>query len=412
MRSSILPKKSLRSTAASPIDKRMRVLVTDAEVRKSLGVVRGLGHRHHVLTASSSRPALAAWSKYSSAHLRYRWDESFPDWLVATVQEHQVDALVCPQEKTMVMAGQVYDRLEAAGTRVTFPRPPVIDRAFDKAQTLAIAREVGIPIPRTVFLDDPSDAGAAAREIGFPLIVKQRYSNYWTGQTFISSDGTQYAQRSVELDRIMERHDSRLPLPLLQEFVPGAGLGVFLLLDMQGRTCAEFAHRRIRDIRPTGSGSVLRESVLVDGRLRELAEALLRKMEWWGVAMVEFRTDERTGGVVLMEVNGRFWGSLQLALDSGVNFPEMLIDVASGQSPAPPTFHPGVKVRWWLGDLARTARVLKGRPSGYSGNFPTRWTAVREMLGPQPAGTIGEVYRPGDPWPAAAELLASLKGLL
>ncbi len=390
----------------------MRVLVTDAEVRKSLAVVRGLGQRHHVLTASASRPAMAAWSKYSSAHLRYRWDEGFPDWLVATVQEHEVDALVCPQEKSMVMAGEVYDRLEAAGTRVTFPRLPVIDRAFDKAKTLAIAREVGIPIPRTAFLDHPSDAAAAAREIGFPLIVKQRYSSYRTGGKFIASEETQYARRLDELDRIIEGHDPELPLPLLQEFVPGSGLGVFLLIDTQGRICAEFAHRRIRDIRPTGSGSVLRESVPVDGRVRELALALLRKMEWWGVAMVEFRTDDRTGGVVLMEVNGRFWGSLQLALDSGVNFPEILIAVAGGQSPAPPTFHSGVKVRWWLGDLARTASVLKGRPSGYSGRFPTRWSAIRDMLGPQPTGTVGEVYRSGDPWPAAAELLARLKGVL
>ena len=212
----------------------MRVLVTDAEVRKSLAVVRGLGQRHHVLTASASRPAMAAWSKYSSAHLRYRWDEGFPDWLVATVQEHEVDALVCPQEKSMVMAGEVYDRLEAAGTRVTFPRLPVIDRAFDKAKTLAIAREVGIPIPRTAFLDHPSDAAAAAREIGFPLIVKQRYSSYRTGGKFIASEETQYARRLDELDRIIEGHDPELPLPLLQEFVPGSGLGVFLLIDTQG----------------------------------------------------------------------------------------------------------------------------------------------------------------------------------
>lgn len=390
----------------------MRILVTDSEVRKSLAIVRALGKRHHVLTASSYRPAMAAWSKYSRSHLRYRWDESLPEWLVATVERHNVEALVCPQEKTMVMAGHVYDRLEAAGTRVTFPRLPIIDRAFDKAKTLAIARDIGIPIPRTVFLENPSDVAAAAREIGFPLIVKQRYSNYWSGKEFITGEETQYARRSVELDRIIERHDPQLPLPLLQEFVPGSGLGVFLLLDFQGRICAEFAHRRIRDIRPTGSASVLRESVPVDARLRELAAALLNRMEWWGVAMVEFRTDERTGGVVLMEVNGRFWGSLQLALDAGVNFPEILIDVANGQSPTPPTFHEGIKVRWWLGDLARTMSVLKGRPSGYSGHFPTRWSAFRDLLGPQPTGTIGEVYRSGDPWPAAAELLARLKAVL
>lgn len=113
-----------------------------------------------------------------------------------------------------------------------------------------------------------------------------------------------------------------------------------------------------------------------------------------------------------MEVNGRFWGSLQLALDAGVNFPEILIDVVSGEAPTPPPFRAGVKVRWWLGDLARTASVLKGRPAGYSGRFPTRWSAVRDMLGPQPSGTRGEVYRAGDRWPAAAELLSRLKAVL
>ena len=41
---------------------------------------------------------------------------------------------------------------------------------------------------------------------------------------------------------------------------PGHGKGVFLLVDGEGRLCAEFAHERIRDYRPTGSGSVLRRS--------------------------------------------------------------------------------------------------------------------------------------------------------
>ena len=40
--------------------------------------------------------------------------------------------------------------------------------------------------------------------------------------------------------------------------------------------------------------------------------------------MVEFKLDARDGVAKLMEINGRFWGSLQLAVDAGVDFPAIL----------------------------------------------------------------------------------------
>ena len=53
-----------------------------------------------------------------------------------------------------------------------------------------------------------------------------------------------------------------------------------------------------------------------------------------------------------MEVNGRFWGSLELAVDAGVDFPFLAFQLARGIRPdAPPEYQPGVKNRWILGDL-------------------------------------------------------------
>ena len=67
--------------------------------------------------------------------------------------------------------------------------------------------------------------------------------------------------------------------------------------------------------------SVYRESVAADPDLVRRSRALLDAFGWCGVAMVEYKLDERTGTPYLMEVNGRFWGSLQLAIDAGVDFP-------------------------------------------------------------------------------------------
>jgi predicted ATP-grasp superfamily ATP-dependent carboligase len=109
-----------------------------------------------------------------------------------------------------------------------------------------------------------------------------------------------------------------------------------------------------------------------------------------------------------MEVNGRFWGSLQLATDSGVNFPRLLADLAMDGSPRAAGYREGIVLRWWLGDLVRTLRVLRGRPRGFPGEFPRRASALRDFLGPQPPGTRNEIFRRDDPLPGLAEIASTL----
>src|SRR5256714_14872956 len=78
--------------------------------------------------------------------------------------------------------------------------------------------------------------------------------------------------------------------PVIQRFVPGQGKGVFTVCD-HGRPMAWFAHERLRDVRPSGSGSSLRRSVAVEPRLRSRAERLLEAMQWHGPAVVGVRDD-------------------------------------------------------------------------------------------------------------------------
>jgi predicted ATP-grasp superfamily ATP-dependent carboligase len=286
---------------------------------------------------------------------------------------------------------------------------------MDKARTIEAAREAGVPVPKTTALrGDPSSAPPTrddilnvAREIGFPLVIKPRFSHYWTGERFVSTDGVRYAGSEAELLAALDAMPKDAPLPLLQEFVPGKGFGVFLFVGADGSVRAEFAHERLRDLRPTGSGSVLRQSVPVDPKLRDLAVRLLHHIGWRGAAMVEFRSDERDGEPKLMEINGRLWGSLQLATDAGVNFPLLLVRDALGQSNGSATgYQSGVVVRWWLGDLARLFRVFKGRPAGFAGDFPSPVQAVKDFLGKQPKGTRHEIFRWNDPLPAIGEIVS------
>jgi len=164
---------------------------------------------------------------------------------------------------------------------------------------------------------------------------------------------------------------------LLQEKIPGPGAGIFLCCD-RGRPVAVFSHRRLREKPPSGGVSVLAESVTPDPAVRAHAERLLAALGWHGVAMVEFKIDERTGVPHLMEINGRFWGSLQLAIDAGVDFPSILVDLALGRAAAePPPYREGVRLRWFWGDVDATLLRLFGPPQQRRGS---RLAAIRDVL--------------------------------
>jgi predicted ATP-grasp superfamily ATP-dependent carboligase len=193
---------------------------------------------------------------------------------------------------------------------------------------------------------------------------------------------------------------------LLQEFVAGHGEGVFLLAS-QGRTLIRFAHRRLREKPPTGGVSVLSESIAPGPELLSQSERLLAELNWTGVAMVEFRRAP-DGRPVLMEINPRPWGSLQLAAHAGVDFPSLMVALFRGE--AIPAVEPriGVRMRWLLGDVdhlyisLRRAEVRKITGK----NVPA---LLRDFLLSFVDGSKSDVLDPDDWRPFWRELMGWLR---
>jgi predicted ATP-grasp superfamily ATP-dependent carboligase len=169
-----------------------------------------------------------------------------------------------------------------------------------------------------------------------------------------------YASSAEDLHRkVCGWPEGAYPL-ILQEKITGPGIGVFLCVH-RGATVALFSHRRLREKPPTGGVSVLSESIETRSDLRQYSERLLRELGWSGVAMVEFKLDARDGVPKLMEINGRFWGSLQLAVDAGVDFPAILVATVTGDHPKSlPQYQVGIQSRWFWGDVDSLLITLFG----------------------------------------------------
>ena len=224
-----------------------------------------------------------------------------------------------------------------------------------------------------------------------------------TGTGWLSG-AVQYAHSESDLLRVYRASPYLTSYPsLIQERVVGSGIGVFVLCD-RGRLLTAFAHRRLREKPPSGGVSVLCESVAVDSNLCRQAMQLLGPLGWHGVAMIEFKEDRRTGTPVLIEVNGRFWGSLQLATDAGVDFPFLSGQLALGERPdVPPIYKVGLRSRWLLGDLDHLLIRLRQSDRDLPDTAPSKPRTLIDFLKCAGANLRYDVWRRDDPRPAFHE---------
>jgi hypothetical protein len=380
------------------------VLILDGQTNQALACTRSLGRAgYQVIVASRFRWPLAAASRYCLAKIRLG-SETLEDY--ARLREQlsgvAIDFVLPLTELSCVLCNLERSAWQQVGTTIACAGSEILQRAFDKAATVAAAVRGGVAVPTTCIPRSIEQARRAASEIGYPCVIKPRFSHYWDGAGFLPNLACAYVQHPDDLEAAILSRRQGANWPLMQPFVGGTGKGVFALCD-RGKAVAWFAHERLRDVRPTGSGSSLRRSIPLDARLKEPAERLLMDLAWHGPAMVEFR-DDGVSAPWLMEVNGRFWNSLELAIQAGVDFPRLWLEIL-GDRPVQPVAHhqPGVTLRWLWGDMKHLLYVAAGRPRGFTGDFPTFVDGIREVFGHQPPGTRLEIWQRDDPWPAVAE---------
>lgn len=380
-----------------------RIFVVDGDTRKTLSIVRSLGATNTVFVLSKKSFSIASASKYC-AKAFLRDDGELVDQVIKLCTLHEMQFLIATQEETLIRLARAHARIAEVVTP-TFPVFEVLDFAFDKSKTLEIAQACDLLIPKTIFPCCRSEILCLSREIGFPLVLKPHRSVSIEGENTFTATGPVYARNEQELEEALRALPMHIGVPMIQEYVQGTGVGGFFLMNKQGEIVSEFAHERIRDVNPKGSGSCFRKSIFVDNEVRKLSTRLLKAMEWEGVAMVEYRRTPE-GKYYLMEVNGRFWGSLDLARQSGINFPENLVRIYNSESVSACEYKSNIYVRWLLGDVLRTLRILRGKPSGYPGKYPSRFEGLREWLDRRNFTARLEVLKLHDPLPFLAEVLS------
>ncbi|MGE0080104.1 MAG: ATP-grasp domain-containing protein [Thiohalomonadaceae bacterium] len=380
------------------------MLVLDGNQRSALAVTRSLGARGiEVIVADVTATSLAGCSRHALGCATYpdpaTAPSSFVQELARLVRAHDIGVLLPMTDVTTALVLRHRDAFSTV--HVPFPAYATYENLVNKQKVMALARSLGVPVPLTHVIHAADDRFAVQGQVRFPVVIKPVYSKVQTPAGWISA-GVQYADSADELEAKLSEHPCLGVVPLLvQQRISGHGHGIFALYD-HGRPIAYFAHRRLRERPPSGGVSVLSESIALHPASLHFAEALLSQAAWHGVAMVEFKVDAQ-GTPYLMEVNGRFWGSLQLAVDAGVDFPLLLYRIATGESVERQNGYAfGCRNRWLLGDLDHLYWVLWKERHRYT--IGQRLRALGEFMKLYQRRTRYEVNRLDDWRPFLHEL--------
>jgi protein-tyrosine-phosphatase/predicted ATP-grasp superfamily ATP-dependent carboligase len=378
------------------------VIIVGAEPRKLVTIARSLqraGVRSIVATPSGQ--PLRVSSRAFAGVVRLRGDIAESAGVLARLARSERAVWVVPTSDTslqIVCAG--YDEISRV-CEVGTPPPAIVQRVLDKSITLSVAKQCGVPVPTSVTIPRATDLEAALATMRFPIIAKpgdksRRSSHDFKTRTFASAD---------ELRAVFTTQTRFGEGLLFQSYHGGQGVGIELLLS-KGNVVTSFQHRRLSENPPSGGVAVVAIAEAVDAKLLDYSVRLLRALEWDGVAMVEFRHDSATGETALMEVNGRFWGSLPLNTVAGVDFPLYAWQHSQGITPAPPSSYPiGLRVRWTAGALERAGHVFAELPE----DRISFGNALRQLAADFAPGVKSAMWSWSDPLPAIQEVATVLK---
>ena len=328
----------------------MTVLVLDGHSRAALETLQSLGRVGvQVDLAAEASDCLAMHSRYASRKLQQpSQGQDFEAWL--REQDRLCNyTLIVPATETSLLGLRQLDENDPLRQKAVIPGDAALDVALDKERTWRLAHQLGIPTPAGTLLSTLAEIGHAQN---FPVVLKPTHSK-------VLVDGALRTLAVAVVKNESERQEKlRRWLPLTpvqqQEYVSGNGIGVEFLFN-RGKKIWHFAHERVHEYPLTGGASSYRRSIDPPQAMLHDAEKLLTALNWHGVAKVEFKMNAN-GQYWLMEINPRLWGSLALSIDSGVDFPLGLLQIASGDEPAP---QPKYKVPYYTRDLRTDVDWLK-----------------------------------------------------
>ena len=302
------------------------VLVLGRDIRAFLSVIRSFGRSNLLVHVGMCTPDdLALKSKYvHKYHDIPEYSPNSSEWIdrITQLVGDYGFKLIVPTHDESAIPIQIYRDQLSEICAVYQLNPETFGIAFDKIKSSQLAADLGVNVPKQLTISIEKLNGKLPAEFHFPIVVKPASS--YTADDLSQRREVMIVKSSNQLADVIERHKDWGEI-LIQEIFQGVGVGVEVLANA-GNILAIFQHERVHEPL-NGGASSYRKSVPLNPELQDATQKLIGALNYTGVAMVEYKLNRENGTWIFIEINGRFWGSLPLAIASKVDFPFYLYDL-------------------------------------------------------------------------------------
>ena len=308
-----------------------KVLILGQGTRSFLSVIRSLGRKDIIVHVANSQPFdWALHSKYINKYYPLPPYSDIASWkteVFAIVRKEKYDLVIPTDDSPIILLKEMAPEIEKY-CRVYLLDDKAYTITNNKLNTYFYCESLGIRVPRFSTITKNDELKNILNNFDFPLIVKPVSS--YSLDTLEKKNLVKIAKEQRELLTILNNLFLNNSEVIIQEYFEGIGVGLEVLAS-QGEILVSFQHIRIHEKRiwstPRGGASSYRKSQAIDSNLMSETKKIIKELNYTGVAMVEFRKNLKQNKSILIEINGRFWGSLPLAIASGADFPYYLFQM-------------------------------------------------------------------------------------
>lgn len=309
----------------------MAILLTDAEYKNSLAILRALSRKNlEVYCSGNSKRSLSFYSKYCQKRFQYshplRQSDRFKAEMLSLVKKFDIEVLMPVGIGTFTLVSQIKDELEKY-TKVPVADYELFEQAHDKEIVNQIAVKNNIPAPLTYSPKTEKELKKILKEYTYPVVIKARKGSS-TNQVEYAFNQDQALKIWKKYSIIGEKETTGIidhSFPIIQEFLPGEIVDIVFVFN-NGKPRGVVSQRRELTY-PVSGGSGALNRTTNDPETIKQALKLMKALKWHGVGMAEFKRN-KDGVAKLIEVNPKFWGTTECSVSAGMNFPYMLYKIA------------------------------------------------------------------------------------
>ena len=241
----------------------------------------------------------------------------YAEGLIKLIKKHTPD-MVVPVGYRSVAALSMIRKVVVNYTRFCLPPSESLEIALNKRKTLDLAKQIGIEIPLDFSNEVLSNGDDVISHLPYPVFLKASREAGKNITSVVKSKG-EFWEKYKKL-----KDESEGDEILVQEFIDGDTHTYDCgLLFLQGEPVEIYCHEELISV-PRSGGSGTKVRLYSNEELERMSIALLSKLNWNGIALVEFKK-RRDGSFVLMEINPKFWASYPLASKYGYRFASLMV---------------------------------------------------------------------------------------